>query len=56
VQGLGKVDDSEAQHGGNGEQASRRDGERKRGSRPARTLTPRRNSSGGSLLAATEER
>jgi hypothetical protein len=47
--GVGKVDDGEARHCSDGEQASRREGERKRESRPARTLTPRRNSGGGGL-------
>jgi hypothetical protein len=38
----------EAWQGGDGEQLPRREGERKRGSRPARILTPRQNSSDGS--------
>jgi hypothetical protein len=46
--GSGKADDGEARHGSNDEQASLWEGERKRESRPARTLTPRRNSGGSS--------
>jgi hypothetical protein len=46
--GLGKADDGEVQHDGDGEKASRREGEREGENRPARTITPRRNSGGGS--------
>jgi hypothetical protein len=46
--GPGKADDREARHGGDSEQASRREGERKGENRPTKTLTPRRNSGGGS--------
>jgi hypothetical protein len=53
--GPGKMDDGEARHGGNGEQASQWDGERKRGSRPVRTLTPRQNSGGGSRQQRSSE-
>jgi hypothetical protein len=46
--GPGKADDGEVRHDGDREQASWWEGERKRESRPVRTLTPRRNSGGSS--------
>jgi hypothetical protein len=46
-QGPGKMDGGEAQHGGDDEQVSQREGERQRESRLTRTLTPRQNSCGG---------
>jgi hypothetical protein len=53
--GPGKADSGEARHGGDGEQAPRREGERKGESRPARTLTPRWNSGGGSRQQRSSE-
>jgi hypothetical protein len=47
-QGSGKADGGEARHGGDGEQASGREGETKGESRPTRNLTPRPNFGDGS--------
>jgi hypothetical protein len=46
--GLRKAGDSKAQHGGDGEQSSQREGGEEGEKRLATLLTPRRNSDGGS--------
>jgi hypothetical protein len=47
-QGPRKVDDGKAQHSGDGKQSCTREGGEKREKRPAKFLTPKQNSGGGS--------